>query len=479
MNRERLSPIAVIAALVLLMFAVVLLLLLPHSALAADWDVGIKHLITTRMVYEGGFGKAGETTDTFTVGEEVLILCQYEYVKVGDKSKFKPWNVELLVNNILVKTVSVPSYDEPHKAPWAIYKTKIAGQPKIECSLGMLSDINHANDSAVIYITMKPGPPLTAAEIPTPLPASASTDQKIVLTPNLNFLMSAGNPATPVRGYQDFIDYHFSTPYVHKWHLELVRMIGAYERSAATPPVGTFQGEFDFMGIFQWVDRKWLDAHGAGAGHYAARFYYSETAKGVTTKGRAAVVKLELVEPLKAGQDTSPKTAQPSSPIIATKPKPEPPPPILAKPLPSIAAAVAKPNLSITGVSVKIEPNCQAPQPAMTAIVTIKNTGGALPANKGTVFVKEQGGTNLGSAGIQIPAIGAGQTQVVNIPAITSQPYSSLAGSHKVQVILNPQSEEGQISFNKSADPYMFSATFLSGHCKPTQRQQPGQQQRR
>jgi hypothetical protein len=165
-------------------------------------------------------------------------------------------------------------------------------------------------------------------------------------------------------------------------------------------------------------------------------------------------------------KNTSPVAAQPGGPIISAKPKADSPPTVSAKPSAGAIAAVAKPNLSITGVQVKIEPNCQAPQPAMTAIVTIKNTGGALPANKGTVFVKEQGGTNLGSTGIQIPAIGAGQTQVVNIPAATTQPYSSLAGTHQIQAILNPQSKGGQLSFNKPADPYMFLATFPSGHCK-------------
>ena len=195
--------------------------------------------------------------------------------------------------------------------------------------------------------------------------------------------------------------------------------------------------------------------------------------------------KLPLTQPAV----TFAKAEELSKKHAASSPPPPPPPPkvvkkessptVVGKPSAGIIAAVAKPNLSITGVQVKIEPNCQAPQPAMTAIVTIKNSGGALPANKGTVFVKEQGGTNLGSAGIQLPAIGAGQTQTVNISAITSQPYSSLEGSHKVQVILNPQSEGGQDSFNKPADPYMFSATFPSGHCKSTQRQQPGQQQRR
>lgn len=148
---------------------------------------------------------------------------------------------------------------------------------------------------------------------------------------------------------------------------------------------------------------------------------------------------------------------------------------VVAKPSEAVLAAAAKPNLSVTGAQAKIEANCQSPQPAMTVAVTIKNDGGALPAGKGIVFVKEFGGANLGSGGIQIPALGAGQTQTVNIPAITLQPYSSLAGAHQVQVILNPQqSEGGQLSFNKPAAPYVFSATFPPGHCKPTQRQAPG-----
>jgi hypothetical protein len=142
---------------------------------------------------------------------------------------------------------------------------------------------------------------------------------------------------------------------------------------------------------------------------------------------------------------------------------PTSPPPAKSK-WPDIAITV-KPNLSVAGVQVKVEPNCQAPQPAMTAIVTIKNTGGALSGGKGSVFVKEIGGANLGSAGIPLPAIGAGQTQTVNIPATTPQKYSSLAGTHQVQVILNPQSANGQSSFNKPADPYVFSATFPSGYC--------------
>lgn len=537
MNRKKSQPITVIAALAVLMLVVVLPLLLPRPALAADWDVGIKHLITTRMVYEGGAGKAGETTNTFTVGEEALILCQYEYVKVGDKTKFKPWNVTIYVDNILVKTVSVPSYEEPHAALWAIYKTKLSGQHTVACFLGMIAGTT-ANDSDTISITMKPGPPLAAAEIPTPLPQKLS--EKIALTPNLDLWMTADTPKTPVRGEEDFISYSISSPYEQKWHAEIVRMSGAGERSAATSTVGTLlEGKVSSLSFAGFgFTRGWLDAHGAGVGHYAVRVYFSETANGVTTKGRAAVVRFDLVEPFKAGSVaatqpvvptvkpkaepppmavakpgdpiTPPKPKEPSLSIgggfapsvakpatdsfavpagqakvktadsAAVKPKVEPPPAAVAKSSADIIAAAIKPNLSVTGAQAKIEANCQPPQPAMTVTVTIKNNGGALPANKGSVFVKETGGANLSSAGIRegipLPAIGAGQTQSVDIPAITLQPYSSLAGVHQVQVILNPQqSEGGQLSFNQpAARPYVFPVTFPPGHCKPAQRQAPG-----
>lgn len=296
-----------------------LTLLLPHTALAGDWDVGIKHLVTTRMVYEGGAGKAGETTNTFTVGEEVLILCQYEYVKVGDKPKFKPWNVTFYVDNILVKTFPVASYEEPHAAPWAIYKTKSSGQHKVKCHLGMLSGPT-ANDSAEIWITMNPGPPLTVGEIPTPFPPKLS--KKISLMPNLDLWMVADIPKKPVRGEEDFLLYSINSPYEQKWHAELVRMPSPGERGAAVSTVGTLLeskvGKFKFAGF--GFTRSWLDARGAGVGHYAVRVYFSETANGITTKGRPAVVRFELVEPLKAGSGGPVGAAQPM--VSGGKPSP-------------------------------------------------------------------------------------------------------------------------------------------------------------
>jgi hypothetical protein len=200
---------------------------------------------------------------------------------------------------------------------------------------------------------------------------------------------------------------------------------------------------------------------------------------GMVQKRRLPITKpavtLAKAEELSKKHTSSTPPPPPPAKVMKTE---EPPPTVMAKLPPGTVATLAKPNLSVTGARVKIEPNCQSPQPAMTAMVTIKNSGGPLPVNKGTVFVKELGGTNLSSAGIQLPAIGAGQTQTVPVPVITSQPYSSLPGSHQMQVTLNPLSEAGQLSFSKPADPYKFQAIFPSGHCKSTTRQQPQAQPR-
>lgn len=247
------------------------------------------------------------------------------------------------------------------------------------------------------------------------------------------------------------------------WNMRLLKR----QPSGMFAPVSNFSGSVTAQNYQVKLAPNFFYKDGPGVYRLETWLSQEKTPKG-TVKGKSSYVDFEL--------QFKPRTmaVPPGGPLIPTQPKKEPPPTV--KPSAGIIAAAAKPNLSVTGVQVKIEPNCQPPQPAMTAIVTIKNTGGALPANKGTIFVKEQGGTNLGSvgsAGIQIPAIGAGQTQVVNIPAITSQPYSSLSGAHQLQVILNPLSEGSQLSFNKPEAPYMFSAVFPGGHCKPTQRQPP------
>jgi hypothetical protein len=143
------------------------------------------------------------------------------------------------------------------------------------------------------------------------------------------------------------------------------------------------------------------------------------------------------------------------------------------KAAPGALAALARPALSVASVRVQIERNCQAPEPALTASVAIRNAGGGLAAGKGTVFLEEEGGTNLSSAGIPLPAIAPGETKTVGVPAITLQSYSTLEGSHRIHVSLKPQSERGQLSFIAPRGEYAFTATFPPGHCKPAQRARP------
>lgn len=144
------------------------------------------------------------------------------------------------------------------------------------------------------------------------------------------------------------------------------------------------------------------------------------------------------------------------------------------KAAPGPVVALAKPNLGVVASRANVEPNCQSPQPAMTVKVTIRNSGGPLPANKGTVFVKEFGGSNLGSGGVILPALGPGQEHTVSLPVISTQPYSSLAGRHKLQVIFNPQIEGGQATFGYPATPFVVEAAFPPNHCSSASRQSTG-----
>lgn len=133
-------------------------------------------------------------------------------------------------------------------------------------------------------------------------------------------------------------------------------------------------------------------------------------------------------------------------------------------------AAIAKPNLAVVGHQATVEPNCQSPKPAMTVRLTIRNTGGPLPANKGGVYVKEFGGANLGSGGVSLPSMGPGEQRTVDLPVITLQPYSSLAGMHSLQVVFTPQVEGGKPVFGHPSPPFTVTASFPADHCKPKSR---------
>jgi hypothetical protein len=141
---------------------------------------------------------------------------------------------------------------------------------------------------------------------------------------------------------------------------------------------------------------------------------------------------------------------------------------------PSLAAAAANPNLVVVGYRTHVESNCQPPNPAATVKLTIRNSGGPLPANKGNVYVKEFGGASLSSGGVALPAMSPGQQHMIDLPVISLQPYSSLGGKHSLQVVFTPQVEGGKLAFNHPSPPFMVTASFPGNFCKPVFSPVPG-----
>jgi len=141
---------------------------------------------------------------------------------------------------------------------------------------------------------------------------------------------------------------------------------------------------------------------------------------------------------------------------------------------PGPVAAVARPNIIVEGYQANVEPNCLSPKPAATVKLTIRNSGGPLPANKGTVYVKEFGGASLSSGGVSLPAMNPGQQHTVDLPVISLQPYSSLAGRHSLQVVFTPQVEGGKPAFSHPSPPFVVTASFPADHCKSVSRPPSG-----
>jgi hypothetical protein len=136
----------------------------------------------------------------------------------------------------------------------------------------------------------------------------------------------------------------------------------------------------------------------------------------------------------------------------------------LALTTPPTARTLQSAPVEIVALGSKIDPSCQAPQPAAWVSVTLRN-GRSDPTNQGTLYFKEVGGANL-SGFKQLPPIAPGQTTPpVSTPLTTTVPYSKLAGSHQIAVYLNPRIENGAIDVTKSASPRMLTVTFPPGHC--------------
>ena len=135
-------------------------------------------------------------------------------------------------------------------------------------------------------------------------------------------------------------------------------------------------------------------------------------------------------------------------------------------------STIGRPLVEVAVAQATLEANCKAPQPALIASVTLRNSGGPLGTNKGEIYVKETGGANLSSAGVPLPAIGAGQmTLPISLPLITLQQYSTLPGRHRLAVILQPSTPDGKPGFDKPSDaPYMLDVDIPVGHCAGKQR---------
>jgi hypothetical protein len=147
---------------------------------------------------------------------------------------------------------------------------------------------------------------------------------------------------------------------------------------------------------------------------------------------------------------------------------------------PSSMRAKAKPvlpgpNLAVVSASTIVQNNCANPKPALVANVMLRNSGGALSAGKGNVYVSEDNGSpnRLSSNGIPLPAFAAGQVRTVSIPAISLGPYTALAGSHTLTVHLLPQLAGGRYSFPKPATDRQIVVTFPANFCKATVRAVP------
>jgi hypothetical protein len=135
-------------------------------------------------------------------------------------------------------------------------------------------------------------------------------------------------------------------------------------------------------------------------------------------------------------------------------------------------STIGRPLVAVAVAQATLEANCAAPQPALIASVTLRNSGGPLGTNQGEIYVKEFGGANLSSAGVPLPAIGAGRsTMPLKIPLITLQPYSSLPGQHRLAVMLQPSTMGGMPGFDQPPGaPYTLVVDIPIGHCTGKQR---------
>ncbi|OGI40165.1 MAG: hypothetical protein A2140_06920 [Candidatus Muproteobacteria bacterium RBG_16_62_13] len=293
----------------------------------------------------------------------------------------------------------------------------------------------------------KPDEPLKPGAIYSPTFTAPTMYQKFDLTPGLSVKLQVQIPVW--QGF-DFVAYAIASPFTEKWHIDIFKEGPGGIDLLTGVPLEKFEGLIQGVTDYQFshsLNADWFKKHGPGK--YGAKAYLSQTNSVYgEAAGMLTGVGFEIVGP-------PVKTSAQKPGNVVAKPS--------AAALGALAAA-AKPNILVVGAKVEITKNCYGPAPALIAAVKLKNTGGALAAKKGKVFLKESGGAGLEGAA-DLPAFGAGQEQTVNVPATSLLHFSKLAGSHQLQVVLKAVIEGGQLSFNKPADPYMFTVVFPAGYC--------------
>jgi hypothetical protein len=135
--------------------------------------------------------------------------------------------------------------------------------------------------------------------------------------------------------------------------------------------------------------------------------------------------------------------------------------------IPSGGPALPTPKLSIVSAEAKIDPACQRVARVASVAVRIQNADGPVAAGQGTISVKEAGGAGLASVGVTLPAFGANETRVVDVPVGTSAPFvSALPGAHKLAISLNPPRDVRQPAGTKSSSDFQLPVSFPAGYCK-------------
>jgi hypothetical protein len=126
------------------------------------------------------------------------------------------------------------------------------------------------------------------------------------------------------------------------------------------------------------------------------------------------------------------------------------------------------PKLSVLTISAALEKDCQNSKQLAVVKIDIRNASGSLGPGGGWVYITEDGGANLKSSEVPLPAIG--NMQNIQIPVAIgtdAAQYTKLPGTHSLKVYLKPALKDGKPAFDNPNPPFVFPLNFPPGHCVP------------